>query len=225
MRTRQELAHWLDDVLPAERARALDAGCGSHSLLASFGPRIAYLAGVDVRPPPDGHAWLDEFRLADLCRDVEAFSAGEFDVVLCAFALEHLPDPHSALLTMHDWLRPGGWLILSTVNRRHPFVSAYMSLPNPLGRPLQRLLKRNPADAHPLVGACNTPADLRAALVSAGFEQITMRTTDHLARAWRRFPPARLLGALGDRATRALSGRRSTIIVRAQHPSPPHPSG
>jgi 2-polyprenyl-3-methyl-5-hydroxy-6-metoxy-1,4-benzoquinol methylase len=212
---------WLDAALPADGAVALDAGCGHRSLLSAFRPRIARLAGTDLHPPEQPLEWVDEFRVADLCRDSDAFPPGTFDVVLCAFALEHLDDPLAALRTIGPWLRPGGWLLVSTVNRRNPLVATYLSLPAALSRPLQRRVKRRPAEAHPLVGRCNTPRELRAALCAAGYEEIALVTTTHLQRAWRRFLPARLLGAAGDLVTRDRPARRSTLVARGRRATAP----
>jgi SAM-dependent methyltransferase len=214
--TREVLTTWLRTALPAQDAVALDAGVGRKSLLASFRPPITRLVGVDLHEPPDAVPWLDEFRLVDLCRDGDAFPPDTFHVILCAFALEHLDDPAAALRTMRHWLRPGGWLLLTTVNRRHPLVEAYLSLPAPVARTLQRRLKASDEDAHALVGRCNTPRALQAALVGAGYAEIGVRTTDHLARAWRRSRPARLLGLAGDLAAHSMPARRSTIVARAR---------
>lgn len=216
--TREVLTEWLAAAVPARDAVALDAGVGHKSLLASFRPPITRLVGVDLHEPTEPVPWLDEFRLVDMCLDVDAFPADTFDVILCAFALEHLEDPEAAVATMHRWLRPGGWLLVTTVNRRHPLVEAYLALPASLARPLQRRLKATDDDAHTLVGRCNTPRAVRAALVKAGYEEIELRTTDHLARAWRRSLPARILGLAGDIAAHGMPARRSTIVARARRP-------
>ena len=132
--------------------------------------------------------------------------------------MEHFADPPAALRTIGGWLRPGGSLVLSTVNRGHPFVNAYLSLPRAIVRPLQRQVKAMAADVHPLVGACNTPALLRAALEEAGYIDIELVTVDHLTRAWGRRFPAYLAGLLGDLAAHPFPGRRSTIVARARRP-------
>jgi hypothetical protein len=106
-------------------------------------------------------------------------------------------------------------LVLTTVNRRHPLVAAYLGLPVAARPPLQRLVKASAADAHPLVGACNSPDAVRRALEVAGFGQIRVRTVGHLARAWGRRWPTFLLGCLGDLAARSLPDRRSTIVADA----------
>jgi hypothetical protein len=83
---------------------------------------------------------------------------------------------------------------------------------------LQRLVKASAADAHPIVAACNTAAELRAAFTAAGFTDIRITTTGHLARAWGRRWPTWLLGLIGDLAAQRIPDRRSTIVASAAAP-------
>jgi SAM-dependent methyltransferase len=214
--TREVVSDWLDEALPAHGGAALDAGCGRQSQLKPFRKRIGRFIGVDIHRPSRNLRWLDEFVIADVCRDAAAFPEGSFDVALSSFTVEHFQDPDGAFDTLARWLRPGGWLVLTTVNRRHPFVDAYLSLPDELRSRIQPVVKASEADAHPLVGACNTPAAVRASLTAAGFEDVEVATTGYLWRAWGRFLPGFGLGLLGDLAAQQFAGRRSTIVARAR---------
>jgi SAM-dependent methyltransferase len=214
----------LEDAITGAEARAdgsgrpvtaLDAGCGRISQLASFRGRIGRLVGADIHAPATV-AHFDEFAVVDLCRPGKAFAHGTFDVILSSFTLEHFDEPTTALANIHAWLTPGGTLVATTVNRRHPFVAAYLGLPGILRRPLQRLVKRTAADAHPLVGACNDPATVSAALNGAGFREVHIETVGHLARAWGRTWPTFVLGLIGDLLARGIPSRRSTIVAVAR---------
>lgn len=216
--THDVVRRFLHEALPDAAATALDAGCGRLSQLAQFKPRIGRLVGVDIQPTVP-LAWLDEFAIADLCHDEGTFPEATFDLALSSFTVEHFQDPPAAFRTVHRWLRPGGSLVVTTVNRAHPFVNAYLSMPPSVGRRLQGLVKATAADAHPLVGACNTPAELRRALTEAGFVDVQMVTTDHLARAWARRLPTYLVGLAGDLVAHPSPLRRSTIVVRARRPT------
>jgi len=216
--TQDIVERWLDGSLPAGGASALDAGCGRLSQLRPFRHRLARFAGVDIHAPERPLEWLDEFRVADLCADVDAFAAGSFDVVLSNFTVEHFADPVAAFGIIRGWLRPGGWLVITTVNRAHPFVEAYLDLPVGVRGALQPVVKRSAADAHPLVGACNTPRLVREGLEMSGYTEIEIMTTDHLARAWGRTLPTWGLGLLGDLAAHSMPARRSTIVARAKRP-------
>jgi SAM-dependent methyltransferase len=213
----------LDDAITEAEARSpaggvavLDAGCGRASLLRPFRPRIKRFVGADVHPPAAGALpYLDEFAALDLCADGGAFPAASFDVILSNFTVEHFADPAAAFRNLRTWLRPGGRLVITTVNRRHPFVAAYLALPTPIRSRLQRLVKASPADAHPLIGACNDVASVRGALGDAGFERVDVLTVGHLATAWGRTWPTRLLGLAGDAVARPVASRRSTIVATA----------
>jgi len=198
------------------RIAALDAGCGRRSHLVPSRERITRLVGVDIHPlAPGTLPHLDEFAAVDVCRDAAAFPEAAFDLVLSSFTVEHFTDPGAALRNFRRWLRPGGRLVLSTVNRRHPFVGAYLWLPPGIRGRLQALVKASAADAHPLVGACNSVPELQAALAAAGFSEVTIETAGHLGRAWDRLLPARLLGLVGDAVVRPFATRRSTIVASA----------
>jgi SAM-dependent methyltransferase len=194
---------------------ALDAGCGRTSSLRRFRRRIARLVGADIHAPDVTVPYLDEFAIVDLCGPADAFPAGSFDIVLSSFTLEHFADPAAALSNLRAWMRPGGTLVATTVNRRHPFVHAYLSLPSGLRSRVQPWVKATAADAHPLVGECNDPAVIRSAIEAAGFTDVSLLTVGHLARAWGRHWPTFLLGLAGDLLTRGFPSRRSTIVVVA----------
>jgi SAM-dependent methyltransferase len=214
----------LDTAIAAAEARegadtpvvALDAGCGRVSQLRPFRARIGRMVGADIHAPLEPLPHLDEFVTVDLCGPVDAFAPGTFDVVLSSFTLEHFADPAAAMRNLRSWLRPGGTLVATTVNRRHPFVAAYLGLPAGLRARLQRLVNASAADAHPLVGACNDPIAVEAALLEAGFDDVEISTVGHLARAWGRTWPTFALGLVGDVLARSMPSRRSTIVAVAR---------
>lgn len=221
----------LDEALREASARAaaegrrtvvLDAGCGRVSALRPFRPRIGEIVGLDVVPQPSGSIeHLDRFVLADMCIEAGAFAAGTFDVVLLSFTIEHLRDPAAALANLAAWTRPGGTLVATTVNRRHPFVAAYLAMPSRIRDRLQRMVKARPEDAHELVGACNTRSELAIALRGAGWTDVRAFTVGHLARAWNRTWPTFALGLAGDLVTRGMPARRSTIVATTRRTGGP----
>jgi len=221
------LGRALDDA--AARAAAddrpvavLDAACGRVSALRPFRARIGYLTGADVRTPPAGSiVHLDAFVRADLCTDPDAFAPDSFDVILLSFAVEHLADPPAALANLARWGRPGATIVVTTVNRRHPFVGAYLGLPHTLRDRLQATVKAGPRDVHRLVGACTTRHGLAAALRGGGWTDVRIGTVGHLARAWSRTWPTFAIGVAGDIATAGMPARRSTLIAVARRPDEP----
>ena len=195
---------------------ALDAGCGRKSDLRSFQPRLTHVTGADIHPPSKPLPYLDTFVRADVCAEGDAFAPGSFELVLSSFTMEHFVDPGAAVRNIHRWLTPGGSLVATTVNRRHPWVRAYLSMPDALRRRLQPMIKASPADAHPLVGACNDPAAIQRTLLDAGFTDIRLQTVGYLARAWGRHLPTFALGLLGDVLAQPFPSRRSTIVIVAR---------
>jgi SAM-dependent methyltransferase len=195
---------------------ALDAGCGRVSQLLAFRPRIGRLVGADIHKPVAPLPHLDEFAVVDVCGPSDAFEPGTFDLILSSFTLEHFAAPGTAVANLRSWLAPGGVLVATTVNRRHPFVGAYLGLPSAVRKRIQPLVKSTAADAHPLVGACNDPATIAAALDAAGFSDVRLQTVGHLARAWGRTWPTFMLGLIGDVLANGIPSRRSTIVAVAR---------
>jgi demethylmenaquinone methyltransferase/2-methoxy-6-polyprenyl-1,4-benzoquinol methylase len=115
------------NVLPAITAatRILDCGIGTGALsvaLASVCPGLARIDGVDLSSAMLQRAAAN---LAGIGvnlngRQVSAerlpFADGEFDLVMAAHLLEHLPEPTRALTELLRVLQPGGVLIL-LINR------------------------------------------------------------------------------------------------------------
>jgi SAM-dependent methyltransferase len=218
---RERLATILEATIGEAERRAgdvavLDAGCGHRSPLRPFRPRIARLVGVDLDPPPSPLPYLDELVILDLCQPGAGVPEDSFDVVLSNFTLEHFADPRIAIANLERAMRPGARLVLVTVNRRHPFVAAYLGLPGAIRDRLQRVLKSSPSDAHRLVGRCNDPRTITSCLQAAGFEDIQLQTVSNLARAWGRRRATFALGLVGDRLFERTPGRRSTIIATAR---------
>lgn len=201
----------------------LDAGCGRKSPLCPFRHRIDSLVGVDLHAPDRPSPYLDVFATVDLCCPSALFPDCSFDLILSNFTLEHFADPPTALANLYRWLRPGGPLIVTTVNRRHPFVAAYLGLPAGLRRRFQPFVKASAGDACPLVGACNDPVTVREALTAAGFERIELESVGNLAHAWGRRLPTFALGAAGDLIAQSSPGRRSTILAVARKPAGTQP--
>jgi 2-polyprenyl-6-hydroxyphenyl methylase/3-demethylubiquinone-9 3-methyltransferase len=118
-----EILHWLAEaraslVPPAGRPGAvlLDAGCGG-GLLAPHVRRLGYVhLGIDLR-----RAGLEQAAQRGI-RPVEAdvtalpLASGCADVVVAGEILEHVTDLSAAVAELSRVLRPGGLLVLDTLN-------------------------------------------------------------------------------------------------------------
>ena len=105
-------------------ARALDVGCGGGILTESLAREGASALGIDLAPAALKVAELHalEAGVTVTYRQVsaEALAAerpGEFDLVTCMEMLEHVPDPASTLAALAQLVRPGGSVVVSTINR------------------------------------------------------------------------------------------------------------
>ena len=105
--------------------KVLDVGCGGGLLSEAMQQRGASVTGIDLT-----EELIEVARLHALGSGLEAIDyrvqsaesmaaaqPGEFDLVTCMEMLEHVPDPESVLEACATLLRPGGKLVLSTLNR------------------------------------------------------------------------------------------------------------
>lgn len=111
-RTNQRRLSMLRRILP-RGARVLEVGAGT----GLFGRLVAQdfdYVGLDLSEQAARHARAQgvEVYCSDLARFVN--TGGHFDAVTLFHVLEHLPDPHDALATLKELLKPGGYLVVIT---------------------------------------------------------------------------------------------------------------
>jgi 2-polyprenyl-6-hydroxyphenyl methylase/3-demethylubiquinone-9 3-methyltransferase len=117
------------EMRPLEGLRVLDIGCGGGLIcepLARLGARVT---GLDpavenieaARRHAEGQGLAIEYRAG---RVEELASDGlTFDAVVCLEVVEHVPDPAAFLKACAALVRPGGLMLLSTLNRT---IKAYL---------------------------------------------------------------------------------------------------
>ena len=117
------LSYITDNVLIDGR-RVLDIGCGGGILTEALARAGAQVQGLDAgeavirvaRQHAQENGLKIEYSAATL-EDFAAENSDPFDILTCMELLEHVPDPEALLLTCARLLRPGGHLILATINR------------------------------------------------------------------------------------------------------------
>jgi len=102
----------------------VDVGCGGGILTEAMANRGARALGIDLGEKAVGVAQLHrlesgvavDYRLVS----AEALAAeipGTFDVVTCLEMLEHVPQPAGIIAACAKLAKPGGMVIVSTINR------------------------------------------------------------------------------------------------------------
>jgi 2-polyprenyl-6-hydroxyphenyl methylase/3-demethylubiquinone-9 3-methyltransferase len=104
----------------------LDVGCGGGILSEAMARAGAEVLGIDLAPAVVEVAGLHalEAKIAVAYRVISAEELAverpqSFDLITCMEMLEHVPDPAASLVALSNLVRPGGDIVVSTLNR-HP---------------------------------------------------------------------------------------------------------
>jgi 2-polyprenyl-6-hydroxyphenyl methylase / 3-demethylubiquinone-9 3-methyltransferase len=116
---------YIESVAALRDARVVDVGCGGGILSEAMARSGARVLGIDL-----SQAVLDVAELHALeaklaveykaiaAEELAAASARSFDLVTCMELLEHVPDPAATLAALATLVKPGGNVIVSTLNRK-----------------------------------------------------------------------------------------------------------
>lgn len=158
---------WILRRLPAQRRRALDAGCGRGELLAWLRPHFGAVSGVDPDPT-----------MAQIAADRFAGSAGvtvthgrfediagEYDLVTMVAVLHHM-DFDQALAQVRRLLAPGGKFLVVGLATVESKVDLAWDLASVLVNPVAGMLKHPRAAVpgpppFPVKNATMSYADIR----------------------------------------------------------------
>ena len=154
--------------------RVLDVGCGGGILteaLARCGARVRGIdAGDAVVRVARQHAQENGIEIDYIAGRLEDFAvenSGCYDVLTCMELLEHVPEPEALLQTCARLLRPGGDLLLATINRNlKSYLSAIISA--------ERLFDLLPIGTHDYAGFIR-PSELDHWLRKANFKVMDIR--------------------------------------------------
>ena len=105
--------------------RIADVGCGGGLLSEAMARRGAQITGIDMSAEVLEVARLHLLASGPLpvtylhisAEDLAQGAAGTFDAVTCMELLEHVPDPASLIAACARLVKPGGSIIVSTLNR------------------------------------------------------------------------------------------------------------
>jgi 2-polyprenyl-6-hydroxyphenyl methylase / 3-demethylubiquinone-9 3-methyltransferase len=138
-------AQFIAARVPLPGCRLLDVGCGGGLLAEALSRAGARVTGIDLAPGMIEVARLHaaqegleiDYRVA-AAEELAREQPQAFDAVTCLEMLEHVPDPAATVASLAALLRPGGALIVSTLNRNlRSFLTAIVG-----GEYLLRLIPR-----------------------------------------------------------------------------------
>lgn len=176
---------WIRQHVRLDGQRVLDIGCGGGILAESMAASKAIVTAIDLAEGPLAVARLHQLESGakvDYRKiSAEALAAeapGRFDLVTCLEMLEHVPDPASIVAAAARTLKPGGKLLLSTLNRNpKAFALAIVG-----AEYLLRLLPRGTHEYRKFI----KPSELVAALRAVGMRplDVTGMTYNPLTRRY-----------------------------------------
>jgi 2-polyprenyl-6-hydroxyphenyl methylase / 3-demethylubiquinone-9 3-methyltransferase len=117
---------WIErQVCMLKGRRVLDVGCGGGILADAMARKGAEVLGIDLATKALKVARLHAMEAQTegvsyrevSTEDLAAEQAASFDVVTCMEMLEHVPDPAAVVRACATLVKPGGWVIFSTINR------------------------------------------------------------------------------------------------------------
>lgn len=156
---------------PLDSASVLDVGCGGGILSEALARLGANVTGIDAATANVAaatyHSRLDPALSTHLqyqCITVEDLSASgvQFDCVVCSEVIEHVADMQAFVKCLAGLVRPGGHLVLTTINRTvQSFGLAILAA--------EYVLRIVPAGTHEWTKFV-PPADLASAIKDEGME-------------------------------------------------------
>lgn len=115
---------YIDNRVSLAGKQVLDVGCGGGILAEAMVKKGAFVTGLDASESAIGvaraHSRDNGLQIEYLVSTPEqqaSQQAGRYDVVTCMELLEHVPVPESVVSACARLVKPGGQVILSTLNR------------------------------------------------------------------------------------------------------------
>ena len=115
---------WIESFAPLAGKRVLDVGCGGGILSEAMARRGAGVTGIDLAGMAlrvaQSHAessGQSVYYAASSAEEWALANSAQYDLVTCMEMLEHVPEPRTVIEACANMVKPGGWVVFSTINR------------------------------------------------------------------------------------------------------------
>lgn len=202
-------------------AVVLDLGAGAGIVTQmNFLNQCREICGVDPDPRVIENPYLHEGKVG--FGENLPYPDGKFDVVFCDNVMEHLDNPVVVLSEIARVLKPTGYFLWKTPNRRH-YVPLVASLtPTRFHRYINRVRGREESDTFPTRYKVNRPATAASACAASGLKMTDYRLIESRPEYMRISLPTYILGILYERlvnSTDLLRQYRVLFMGEAQKPA------
>jgi SAM-dependent methyltransferase len=174
----------------------LDVGCGRHvfpsnpRLARILANKCALLVGVDPDTTVNENRFVHQ-RVNSYIEDYQSDRA--FDLVTLRMSAEHVAEPERTLAALSRLTKPGGKVIIYTINRWSPVPIITWIVPFGLHQPIKRVLwKTEEKDTFPVAYLMNTRKKLAQLFQPHSFQEYYFAYFDD-CRTWSRFRVTQLL--------------------------------
>ena len=199
----------------------LDVGAGAGIVESMhFRGLAARVAGVDPSPRVLENPHLDEGAVG--VGEEIPYPDESFDLVFADNVLEHLADPSAVFREVSRVLKPGGWFLTKTPNRRHYVALIARLTPHRFHQFYNALRGRAREDTFPTLYRANTRKATRQHAQAAGLETREFHLIEGRPEYLRLTADTYLFGWLYERlvnSTDRLAGFRVVIISVMQKPA------
>jgi SAM-dependent methyltransferase len=174
----------------------LDLGAGRGKVQQmNFRGVVKFVAGADPDPAAQGNPFVDEFKLISPTGDIP-YPNDSFDLVFTNNVVEHVADPGQFFSEAYRVLKPNGWFLSKTPNKRHYVALIARSTPHYFHEYINRKRGRRDQDTFPTVYKCNTPKEVANYAAVAGFKMAEVRMWEGRPEYLRLWTISYLLGYL-----------------------------
>jgi SAM-dependent methyltransferase len=180
------------------KSHLLDIGAGAGILYhMNFRSAVGRAFGIDLDERILDNPALDSAAIGDAAN--LPYDDCMFDVVVANNVLEHLVDPLAVFAEISRVLRPGGWFVFKTPNRRHYVPVVARLTPHWFHTYVTGLRGRTAGDTFATFYRANTPRAVEQLAAEAGLTIRALELLEGRPEYLRLFWPAYLVGTVYER--------------------------